>query len=351
MALHQNRLHQSIQVQDKVISSDAPPYVIAEMACAHDGELNKAKAIVDVAVRAGADAIQFEILDPDDNIVPHTDMYKLLQSLYFTPEQWGELFEYTRQYDIAISSYAYDCASLKVALDLKTDILKLNSSDLSNPDAIVLCAESGLPCTIGTGASSMEEIAESIELYLDHGGKDLVLMHGVQNFPTDLQYLHIRRVDLLRSAFDCLVGYADHTEGGTFLSGVIDLVAIGVGAVIIEKHITLDRSEKGIDYQSALEPDEFKKFVSLMRDARIAFGGSRIQPLNNSDRKYRQFQKKSIVAACSIPEGSKITRDKVAFLRDEIAPGLSPMKVSELLGKTARRSINKFERIHLTDVV
>ena len=305
--VQKNCFSKQIAIRDKVISEDSPPYIIAEMACAHDGELDKAKAIVDAAVEAGADAVQFEILDPDDNIVPDTDMYRLLQRLYFSPEQWRKLFDYTRQYDIAIFSYAYDFVSLLLALELNSDAIKLNSSDLSNPDMIIKIAESRLPFTVGTGASTMHEVAWSLELALAHGGDKLVLMHGVQNFPTDLRYAHIRRVQLLRSAFDCLVGYADHTEGGTYLSQVIDLVAVGMGAVIIEKHITLDRSEEGIDYEAALDPEEYKCFVETIHAASIALGPPRIQTLNQSDLKYRQFQKKSIVAACLIQKGEIIT--------------------------------------------
>jgi sialic acid synthase SpsE len=321
------------------------------MACAHDGELDKAEAIVDAAVEAGADAVQFEILDPDDNIVPDTDMYRLLQRLYFSPEQWRKLFNYTRQYDIAIFSYAYDFVSLVLALELNSDAIKLNSSDLSNPDMIIKIAESRLPFTVGTGASTMHEVARSLELALAHGGDKLILMHGVQNFPTDLRYAHIRRVQLLRSAFDCLVGYADHTEGGTYLSQMIDLVAVGMGAVIIEKHITLDRSAKGIDYEAALEPDEYERFVETIHAASSALGPRRIQPLNQSDLKYRRFQKKSIVAASLIPQGTEITREKVAFLRNSTSPGLSPSELAHLLGKEAQRNIEKFEQIQLADVI
>lgn len=339
-----------ITIGDKIISEDTRPYIIAEMACAHDGEMAKAKAIVDAAVEASADAIQFEILDPDDNIVPGADIYGLLQRLYFSPEQWRDLFDYTRQYDIAIFSYAYDFASLLVALELKSDAIKLNSSDLSNPDMIVKIAESGLPFTVGTGASTIDEIAWSLELALSHGGDKLILMHGVQNFPTDLKYAHIRRIQLLRTAFHCLVGYADHTEGGTYLSQVIDLAAVGMNAAIIEKHITLDRSEEGIDYEAALNPDEYKKFVETIHDASIALGPPRVQTLNQSDLKYRQFQKKSIVASETIPEGTEISRGMVAFLRNSISPGLSPSKLSQLLGKKAQRKIEKFEQIQLVDV-
>ena len=341
----------SIQIRDKTISRNATPYMVAEMACAHDGNLEKAKKIVDGAVAAGVDAVQFEILDPDDNIVPGTDVYKLLQRLYFSPAQWRELFTYTRQYDMAIFSYAYDYVSLCLALELNTDGIKLNSSDLSNPDMLRKSAESGLPVTIGTGASLIEEITASLDLFAQHGGEKLILMHGVQNFPTDITYAHIRRIQLLYAAFDCLIGYADHTEGSTYLSQVIDLVALGMGAVVIEKHITFDRSEKGIDYEAALEPLEFQAFVATIRNASKALGSSTIQALNESDQKYRQFQKKKIVAACSIKKDSIITRAKISFLRTGTTSGIAPIEVGSIVGKRATRDINKFQEISFIDII
>ena len=145
-------------------------------------------------------------------------------------------------------------------------------------------------------------------------GNHLVLMHGVQNFPTDMRNAHIRRMALLRETFDALVGYADHTEGDHELSGVIDLVAVGMGACVIEKHITHDRSKKGIDHQSALNPDEFKQFVDTIRQGGMALGVPRYQTLTESDRKYRQFQKKALLAAVDIPAGTELQREHVTFL-------------------------------------
>lgn len=339
-----------IEIRDKIIGEDSPPYIIAEMACAHQGDLNRAKAIVDASVEAKADAVQFELVDPDDNIVPQTEMYKLLKRLYFTPDQWRDLFEYTRSHDIAVFSYAYDYVSLLLALKLGTDAIKLNSSDLSHPDMIVKSAESSLPVSIGTGASTMEEITESLELARSHGGEKIILMQGVQNFPTDHKFAHIRRIKLLRSAFDCLVGYADHTDAFDPLSRVIDLAALGMDAVIIEKHITLDRSQKDIDHEAALEPGEFKTFVRTIRDAHIALGPPHLQGFKENDHRYRLFQKKSIVAAKPIAKGEKITREIIAFLRNSDTPGMSPMKFNSLLGKTAKREIDRFDQIQQADV-
>lgn len=337
-----------ITIRNRVIQPSMDvPYIIAEMACAHDGELEKAKRLVDSAVNSGADAVQFELFEPNDNIVPMSDIHGLLKTLYFTRDEWKELFEYTRQFDIAISTFAYDFPSLKLGIDLGSDFIKLNSSDLSNPDMVIGCAESGLPYTVGTGSSTMEEIAKSLRLALAHGGDQAILMHGLQNFPTNFQNAQVSRMNILRDAFDCLVGYADHTDANDPLSKIIDLVAVGMGASVLEKHITVDRKEEGIDFQAALEPAELKAYVELMKIGYVAVGPKRVIPFKENDYSYRRFQKKSIVATRDIKAGEVLSKENTAFLRNPATPGISPMDFEMVYGKKTNTDIAHFDQVQL----
>jgi sialic acid synthase SpsE len=340
-----------IRVRDKTIGVGLPPYIIAEMACAHDGDLNKAKALVDAAAEAAVDAIQLQLFSVSHQVAPQHQLYDLLCRLEFSASEWGQVFAHARQYDIAVFAFTYDAPSMQLALELGIDGIKLSSADLSNPEMIEAAAHSGLPITLGTGASTLDEIGEALYHIQRCGGRKVVLMHGVQNFPTAIEDANIRRIQLLQRAFQMLVGYQDHTDANLEVSKVIDLVAVGMGACIIEKHITLDRSEKGTDYQAALEPDELKRFVRYIREASISLGTDQIRPLTESDIEYRKFQKTSVVAACSIPQGAEITRDKVSFLRSDTSPSLSPSKLGRLLGKKTRRDIKKYEQIKVGDVV
>lgn len=339
-----------IAILDKKISCTAQPYIIAEMACAHDGELDKAKKLVDAAVEAGADAVQFEILDPDDNVVPDVDMYQLLKKLYLTPDQWAELTEHARQSDIAIFNFAYDPTSLELGFELGLDAVKLNSSDLLHTDMLARCAESNIPLSMGTGGSTLDEIQTALSFYASCGGKRVFLMQGVQSFPTLNEYARIRRMGILRDKFNCLVGYADHTAGHTDLAKIIDLVALGAGATVLEKHITWDRSEKGIDHESALEPKELKQYVALLREAQVVLGDGDVTALIEPDEKYRLFQKKTIVAAQDIEMDEPITREKVRFLRNMRVPGLPPTEFHSIDGKRTTRRVSKFEQIQFNDV-
>jgi len=350
MALSMNRFAKELTIRDKVISQEAPPYLIAEMACAHDGEYGKAVKLIEAAVGGGADAIQFEILDPDDNVIPNTDMYNLLKKLYFSPDQWSDLVAYARNFDIAVFNFAYDPISLELGFDLGVDAVKLNSSDLLHTDMLRRCAEVGLPLSLGTGGSTLEEIEIALDFYASHGGQSTILMQGVQSFPTLNQYARIRRMSILREKFDCLVGYADHTAGHTELAKVLDLVALGAGACVLEKHITWDRSEKSVDHESALEPGEYKQYVSLIRDAQIALGDGDVTALIQPDERYRLFQKKTITAAVNIAAGDNITRDKITFLRNMSLPGLPPTRANDICGRKANRNIAQFEQIQLNDL-
>lgn len=340
---------QELRVGSRSIGVDGV-YIIAEMACAHDGEVDRAKRIIEAASEAGADAIQFEVLDPDDNIVPGRDGYFVIKRLYFPPETWKYLFDHARTLGLAIFSFAYDMNSLKLALQLGTDGIKLNSSDLLNVDMLRGCAESRLPFTLGTGGSTLDEVGEALSFVLDHGGRKVVLMQGVQNFPTKTEYARVHRMRILREAFGTLVGYADHTDAQTELSKVIDLAALGMGAVVLEKHITMDRSEKGVDHESALEPDEFTTYVKLIKEAEKALGPPRATGLIDADRRYRLFQKKSIVAARDLPEGRIIGREDVRFLRDMNEVGMPPTRVDEVIGKRTRCVIDMYRLIREEDL-
>jgi sialic acid synthase SpsE len=339
-----------ITIRNKTIGPGNRPYIIAEMACAHDGSFEKAKQIIDASVAAGADATQLQFFVPECTVTPHHEAFGILQDIVFTAEEWTELFNYSRSKDIDVWVCTYDVPSVELAVKLGADGIKLNSADLMNPDVVVAVAKSGIPFTLGTGASTVDEVRSGLQLAEDNGAKDVVLMQGVQNFPTKNEDLHISRMVMLRNEFEGLpVGYADHTDGDDPFGKIIDLVAVGLGANLIEKHITIDRSEKGIDYQAALEPEEYKLFVANIHKAFVAFGTHEVRPFTPSDLKYRKFQKKGVVAGRDIASGETITRADVEFIRN-VEPGVAPINFPELEGKKAARDIKKFENIVHDDV-
>jgi len=344
------RFEPSIEIRGKQVGQNIQPYIIAEMACAHNGAYESAKELINVAHKANADAVQLQFFVPEHTVTPHHQAFSVLQEIAFSVDEWTSLFEYGRQVGIDVWVCTYDVPSVELAVKLGADGIKLNSADLSNPEVIISVAKSGIPFTVGTGASTLEEISRGLHTAYDNGARKVILMHGVQNFPTEIDNLNISRIRLLQDVFeDIPVGYADHTNADDEMAKVIDLVAIGLGANLIEKHICLSRSEKGIDYQAALEPDEFADFVSTIRTGARAFGSKQLKSFTESDLKYRKFQKKSIVADRDIEVGETITRDNVIFLRNE-DPGVPPIQLDLLEGKCAKYKISRHDNITANDV-
>jgi sialic acid synthase SpsE len=344
-------LRQDITIRGKRVSDCDPVFIVGEIACGHQGDVSQCKALIDAVAAAGADAVQLEFFHPPANMVGSLEFYKIVEDLAFTEAQWQDLMDHARTHDIAVSAFVYDDVSCGWALAMKPDMLKLNSSDISNPDVIVAAAASGLPFTVGTGASTLQEIREAVELSLQHGGDSLILQHGVQNFPTPSDQAHIRRIALLKQAFGGLIMYADHTDASLALAHHLDLTALGMGACMVEKHVVLDRSAKGVDWQAALEPAEFKAYVATMRAGSRALGPAHLPPPSEGDERYRRFQKKSIVAARDIPAGAALVRADVSFLRAQGAEaGLSPMKFTAIEGREVLRPIAKWEQITHADL-
>lgn len=343
-------MNSSFLVKNKTIANKTKSYIIAEMACAHNGSVQEAMQLIDAAVQAKADAIQLQFFVAEETVTPHHEAFKIVKSIEFDTETWKDLVKYARQFDIAVFACTYDVPSVQLAVDTKCDGIKLNSADLSNPDVLKAVAQSGIPFTLGTGASTKDEILDGLNTLENFGAKNAVLMHGVQNFPTATTDLHINRLGWLKKNFPNIpIGYADHTEGESDFAKVVDMLAVAKGAAIIEKHITLDRSKKGIDYQAALEPAEFIDFVERIHLANLALGSDEERPFSESDLKYRKFQKKSIVAARDLKIGETITRNDVKFIRN-VEPGLAPKDFILIENTKLKKNLTQHQNILQTDV-
>ncbi len=342
--------NQVIEVNGAVkIAPYLRPYIIAEMACAHDGDFDKARAIIDAAADAKADAVQLQFFRSDHVVTPRHPVHGLLKEIEFSDEQWKQLYDHARAREIDVWACVYDAPSVDLARQLGVDGIKLNSADLSNPDVVKGTANLGVPFTLGTGASTMEEIAAALREVAEEGAKNVVLMYGVQNFPTVIANLHINKLNLLRDVFGLPVGYADHTDAELEFAGQTDLLAMGVGAGILEKHICMDRATTKTDFQAALQPEEFSAYVQRMHTGAAALGDKSVKPFDESDLRYRTFQKKSIVAARELKAGAVLKRDDVLFIRNDVN-GLSPRAFAELEGKTLVRSIKQFDNLATSDV-
>ena len=335
-----------IEVAGKTIENGAV-FIIAEMACAHDGDFGKAKELISVASDAGVDAVQLQMFHAPANVVDHHRLRPLLDGIEFDAKQWELLVCESRNRKLPVFACAYDMPSLELALDLGVDGIKFNSADLGNREMLQLAAKSDVFFTLGTGASRLDEIGKALSTVLDCGGRRLVLMHGIQAFPTRIEKADIRRIAVLKQAFDALVGYADHTDGDNPFAETIDLIALGAGACVLEKHFTLNRADKGIDFQAALNPDQLAGYVRRIHDGVRALGNGSPRPFDDDDLRYRQFQKKRIVAARALSGGTVITRSDIDLLRTEDGEGMDASAMDAVIGKKLRDPLERHALVRL----
>ena len=326
-------------------------YVIAEMACSHDGSPDLARTIIDGAGKAGADAIQLQIWSLAHMLTPDHQVYDVCAKIELTQDQWKGIVDHSRKYyprmDIYCCVFEYQSIGFIDALGI--DGYKLNSSDLSNPYALDCVAATGKKINLSIGASTLIEIRSAIERIRKKSHAEITLMYGYQNFPTAVADIHLNYMNTIKELFKLPVGYQDHCDAETQSAFWVPALAAGMGASVLEKHITHDRSLKGVDYQSALDPDEFKSFVHMARELESAKGTGAPRPFSNDELKYRKFQKKSIVAARHLKAGERLQEKDIHFLR-AAELGLPPDQVDRVTNKTLKRDIPMYKNISEEDV-
>jgi N,N'-diacetyllegionaminate synthase len=274
-------------------------HVIAEMACSHEGEVGLARKIINGAGEAGADAIQFQIWSLKDMVVPQHPDYGLLEKIEMGHEEWHSLARHVRKtwQNMEIIACVYEVQSLHFAEKIGVDAFKIHSADLSNPLLLHEVAKTGRRIDLSVGASSLDEIQQAVEWIRSvSSDTEIWLMYGYQSFPTPVDGIHLDYMMKLAELFELPIGYQDHSDADFDAAYWLPAAAAGMGVRILEKHITHDRSLKGIDHESALNPDEFGKFVRMVREIEIAKGKSVPRQFSDQEQKYRKYSKKSLVA-------------------------------------------------------
>lgn len=344
-----------IKVKNKIIADGCPAFIVAEMAWSHDGSLGNARKIVKAASDAKADAVKFHITSLEDYMVPQYGsgkgrvsagkeercIHDYLKSINLDRKAWKELFSYAKELGLLICTMCNDLPSFKFASKLNPDSYDIHSSCLSDKDFIKEVAKEMKPVFLGIGASTLGEIEKAISWIKETGNNDIALIYGFQSYPTRLENMHLRHIQTLKQIFSLPVGFADHTDGGSELALITPLVALPFGANIIEKHLTYDRSARGEDFESALDPDDLKKLVQLVREVEKAFGSPAVRAFSEDELNYRQVSKKRAVAKVNIKKNEKITKEKIAFKRSD--EGVYPEESKFLIGRTAKSNIKKNE--------
>ncbi len=335
----------NVRIGAKDVGVGQQAFVVAEMAWSHDGLVEKARDIIAGAARAGADAINFHLTSLPDYMVPFygagpgrlsggndtLDVYRYLEKINLTFEVWPDLVAFARQSGLAVSIMCNDEPSVAFAIaNVAPDMLMIHPSCVGDERLLRSMAAYGRPFVIYTGGLHLGEIENAVRWATLEGNNNLVLQHGFQSYPTAIADNHLRAIRTLKSQFGFPVAFADHTDGDDPMAMIVPLLAVAMGADVVEKHITHDRTLKGEDFEAAFSPDQFAVFVDRLRQSERSFGQSSWQPLSERQLKYRSVVRKRAVAAAPIAAGTKLTRDIITFKRADI--GLYPEEISNLDG-------------------
>lgn len=321
-----------------VVSDYGKPYVVAEVNSSHKGNVDIAKQMVDAAVEAGADCVKFqswsaESLYSRTYYDANPISKKIVKKMSLTPEQLREMADYCRKKGIAYSSTPYSEEEVDFLIDeCNVPFVKIASMEINNLEFLRYIGGKGVPLVLSTGMSSMDEVEKAIVVLKEVGVTQMVILHCVSIYPTILTSVNLNNILGLREKFpEYPIGFSDHTEGDAAA-----VAAVALGAGLIEKHLTLDKSKVGMDNGMATEPEEFGRMVQKCHSIQLAMG-SKERVVIPEELEQRNNMRRSIIAAVDIPCGKII--DKSDLYAKRPGTGISPDRMEELIGKTAVRDI------------
>ena len=329
--------------------------IIAEAGVNHNGSLETAKQLVDVASEAGADMVKFQTFSANrlvttsankaayqnKNTSASESQHEMIRKLELSRAMHEQLIVYCKQCGIDFFSTGFDTHSIDMLVELGVGIFKIPSGEITNLPYLRHVGKYNKPVIISTGMANLGEI-ESALMALEISGtprSKITVLHCNTEYPTPMEDVNLRAMIGIKEAFGVAVGYSDHTLGSE-----VPVAAVALGATVIEKHFTLDRNLPGPDHKASLEPQELKEMVQAIRNIEKALGDGIKRP-SPSEAKNKPIARKSLVAAIAIRTGERLTNTNVAVKRP--GTGISPMCWDDVLGRTAIRNFAPDELIEL----
>lgn len=333
-----------MKINGRKIGPDCPPYVIAELSANHNGDIDRAFEIMEAARDAGADAIKIQTYRPDTITIDHDgpefqikgtlwdgrSLYELYDWAH-TPWDWHKpLFEKARDLDITLFSSPFDHTAVDLLEELAAPAFKIASFELVDLPLIRRAAQSGKPLIMSSGMADAEEISEALEAARGAGARDIVLLHCVSGYPAPASDYNLATLTDMAARFDVMIGLSDHT-----LDNTAAIASVALGAVMIEKHVTLDRTGGGPDDSFSLEPAELAQLVAGSRTAweargRVDYG------LKSSEQGNIQFRR-SLYVVEDIPAGGQLNSENMRSIRPGY--GMAPKHYDAMIGRTAKAAI------------
>lgn len=330
--------------------------IIAEAGVNHNGSPETARRLIDVAAEAGVDYVKFQTFKADRLVsasapkaeyqraaaqTPGETQYQMLKKLELSEELHFRLIEYCGRQGVKFFSTAFDLPSIDFLASLRLGLWKVPSGEITNYPYLKRIASRHEPVILSTGMCTWADIEAAVRVFLDEGltREQLTLLHCNTEYPTPMQDVNLRVVPALKERFGIETGYSDHTPGIE-----VPVAAVALGATVIEKHFTLDKTMEGPDHRASLEPHELKAMVRAIRNIEQALGSAE-KDITPSEAKNRAVARKSIVAARPIGRGETFTEENLTVKRP--GTGVSPMRWNEIMGKQAVRDYRPDELIEL----
>ena len=328
--------------------------IIAEAGVNHNGEINLAKQLIDAAVDEGVDYVKFQTFNSKKLVSKFAEkasyqktntkdenesQLAMLQKLEMSKEMHFELIDYCRSKNIKFLSTAFDLESVDFLHELNIDLFKIPSGEMTNLPYLRKIGGLGKPVILSTGMGSLEEIGEAMNALIKAGTKkeNITILHCNTEYPTPMSDVNLLAMNTIGKTYDVPVGYSDHTLGIE-----VPIAAVALGATVIEKHFTLDKTMEGPDHIASLEPHELTSMVKSIRNIEKALGFDE-KIASASESKNIQISRKSIVASKNIQKGEIFSEENLTVKRP--GNGISPMRWDDFIGKIAQSNFSEDELI------
>lgn len=328
-------------------------FIIAEAGVNHNGKIELAKKLVDVAAAAGADAVKFQTFKAEYTVCSNAckadyqlettnqdeSQLEMLKKLELTAQMHEQLIDYCGQKEIMFLSTAFDRESLCYLMELGLPVIKIPSGEITNYPLLREAGKAKKKIILSSGMSTLNEVKDAVQVLREYGSDDITVLHCNTEYPTPYCDVNLQAMLTLREELGIPVGYSDHTRGIE-----IPIAAAALGATVIEKHFTLDRNMEGPDHKASLEPDELRAMIRAIRNMESALGSGKKEP-SESEKKNIDIVRKSIVAKCDIEAGVLFTEENLTTKRPGI--GISPMRWNQVVGQRAKRKFIEDELIEI----
>ena len=331
------------------------PYLIAEIGVNHNGKLSLAIQTIKAAAKAGADAVKFQMFNADEFMSKKKllfkyktkkgnkseNMYDMFKRLEFSEKWLSKIIQVCKKNKVDFLSSVADKSSANLMKKLKIKAIKLSSEDLINYPLLEHVATLGRNIILSTGMANSEEITRALSFFKKKKIK-VIILHCVSMYPTSIKDANLLRMVSLKKKYNVSVGYSDHTLGIE-----ASIVATILGAEIIEKHFTLNKSLIGPDHVMSSDPKEFKELADNIKRIHLILGSSDIKP-KKTEQKFKKIYRRSITSISQIAKGEKFSLKNIALMRP--ATGLHPKYYKKIIGKKTSRRLLKDKKIQLKDI-